>query len=152
MSAVINTGPDDGTKSTTIIPGVMLLRQRVHADRRGSLVSLEGDDSLPFPLERVFFMRVDRAGTVRGGHANSCDEYIVPIGGCVVVDVDNGEDRASVRLSDPGRGLWVRAGILIHLREFEAGTTLLVCASARYGETRHFAQAQPHLVAALCSA
>ena len=136
----------------TIIPGVMLLRQQVHTDRRGSLVSLQEDDSLPFPLARVFFMSVDRAGTVRGGHANSCDEYIVPVSGSVVVEVDNGEETARVRLADPGRGLWVRAGVLIHLREFEAGTTLLVCASARYEKTRHFAKAQPHLVADLCPA
>lgn len=135
-----------------LIPGVRLLTQAVHADERGSLVALEEGDGLPFPLERVFFMKVDEAGTVRGGHANSCDEYIVPLAGSVVVEVDNGERSARVRLSDHRRGLWIRAGILIHLREFEAGTTLLVCASARYEETRHFARAQPHLTTALCPA
>ncbi|WP_430913425.1 sugar 3,4-ketoisomerase [Methylobacterium sp. sgz302541] len=135
-----------------VIAGVQVLRQRVHADGRGSLVALEEEDGLPFPLERVFFMKVDKAGVERGGHANSCDEYIVPLTGSVVVEVDNGRESARIRLSDHGRGLWVRAGILIHLREFEAGTTLLVCASARYDETRHFARAQPHLAARLCPA
>ena len=128
-----------------VIEGVMLLRQQVHSDRRGLLVSLEEEASLPFPLERVFFMKVDRAGIERGGHANSCDEFILPLAGSVTVEVDNGVERAVVLLSEHDRGLWVQPGILIHLRAFERGTTLLVCASARYEDTRHYEAAQPRL-------
>lgn len=135
-----------------VIRGVTLLRQQIHSDRRGHLVSLEEEDALPFPLERVFFMKVDRDGIERGGHANSCDEYIVALSGSVVVEVDNGDQIASIRLDHHGEGLWIRPGILIHLRAFEAGTTLLVCASARYEETRHYAHARPDLIAPLCLA
>ena len=131
-----------------LIRGVQLRRQQVHADPRGELVSLEQFASLPFAPKRVFFMKVDSPSTMRGGHANSCDELIVAVSGSVLVEVDNGSEHAAVRLSDCDQVLWVRSGILIRLKEFEPGTILLVCASALYGETRHFERPQPGLVKA----
>ena len=130
------------------IRGVQLHRQKVHADPRGELVSLEQFASLPFAPKRVFFMRIDAPGTMRGGHANSCDELIVPLSGSVLVEVDNGSEHAAIRLTDHDQALWIRAGILIRLKEFEPGTILLVCASAVYGETRHFERPQPGLIKA----
>ncbi|KAB1070555.1 sugar 3,4-ketoisomerase [Methylobacterium planeticum] len=131
-----------------LIAGVRLLSQRVHADARGELVAFEQSGNLPFPAERIFFLRVDRTGVVRGGHANSCDELIVPLSGSVLVEVDNGSERTAIRLRDRDQALWIEPGILIHLREFEPRTVLLVFASARYSETRHYDRAQPHMVAA----
>ena len=42
--------------------------------------------------------------------------------------------------------VWVRPGVLITLRAFEPGTQLMVCASARYRDTRHFDRPQPGLI------
>lgn len=67
------------------------------------------------------------------------------LSGAVLVEVDNGRERARVRLASYDRALWVRAGVLIHLREFEQKTILLVCASELYGDTRHFDEPQPFL-------
>lgn len=83
-----------------------------------------------------------------GGHANSCDELIVAVSGLVLVEVDNGHEHAVIRLSDCNQALWISAGILIRLREFGPGIILLVCASALYGDTRHFERLQPCLVKA----
>ena len=131
-----------------VIHGVQLRRQQVHADPRGKLVSLELPASLPFVPKRVFFMKVDSPGTLRGGHANSCDELIVAASGSVLVEVDNGSEHAAIRLSDCDQALWIRSGILIRLKEFELNTILLVCASALYGDTRHFERPQPGLIKA----
>ena len=128
--------------------GVQLRRQRVHADPRGELVALEQFASLPFAPKRVFFMKVDSSSVVRGGHANSCDELIVAVSGSVLVELDNGHERASTRLSGCDQALWISAGILIRLKEFGPGTVLLVCASAPYEETRHFERPQPWMVKA----
>lgn len=133
------------------VQGVHLVRHQVHVDQRGTLVALEEARNVPFPVKRVFFMMVDDAGTERGGHANSCDEFIVAMKGSVLVDVDDGQHSAGIRLNQYDRGLWIRAGVLIHLREFEAGTILLVCASELYEDTRHFAEARPELFEADCS-
>ena len=131
-----------------LIKGVQLRRQQVHVDPRGELVALEQFASLPFTPKRVFFMKVDSPTIVRVGHANSCDELIVAVSGSVLVEVDNGHERASARLSGCDQALWISSGILIRLREFGPGTVLLVCASAPYGETRHFERPQPGLVKA----
>ncbi|MEA1833507.1 FdtA/QdtA family cupin domain-containing protein [Methylobacterium durans] len=129
-----------------------LLRHRVHVDPRGSLVALEQFRSLPFSPKRVFFMTVEQPGIIRGGHANSCDEFLVLLKGSVLVEVDNGRERGEARLQSCDQGLWIRAGIMIHLREFEAGTILLVCASELYEDTRHYDRAQPDLFLADCHA
>ena len=130
---------------TNIITGVTLLKQHIHADPRGELVALEQHRNLPFEPKRVFFMSVDSPGALRGGHANSCDEFIMALSGSVLVEVDNGRECASVRLDRYDRALWVRAGILIHLREFKPKTILLVCAPELYVDTRHFDAPQPLL-------
>jgi dTDP-4-dehydrorhamnose 3,5-epimerase-like enzyme len=129
-----------------LIRGVTLLTHQVHTDSRGSLISLEQSMDLPFVLKRVFVTKVDVPDTVRGGHANSCDEFIVVLSGSVLVDVDNGEERTCVRLCSHDQGLWIKAGVLIGLREFAVPTILLVCAPTHYKETLHFDRPQPHLV------
>ena len=136
----------------TIIPGATLHKQHVHADSRGELVSFEQHRNLPFLPRRVFFIKADSPDVVRGGHANSCDEFIVALSGSVLIEVDNGLERGRVRLESHDRALWVRAGIVIHLREFGPGTILLVCAPALYCDTHHFDGAQPHLAVADCAA
>lgn len=135
-----------------LINGAQLLDYQVHADSRGKLAAFEQFDSLPFRLERVFLISVDKSGTVRGGHANSCDEYIVALTGSVLVELDNGHARCTVRVRPGGQALWVRPGVLIILRDFEPETRLLVCASARYEDTRHFDRPQPQLIEADCYA
>ncbi|KQO66821.1 FdtA/QdtA family cupin domain-containing protein [Methylobacterium sp. Leaf89] len=134
------------------IEGVHLLRNPVNIDPRGTLVALEQFNSLPFVPKRVFFMSVQKPGTARGGHANSCDEFLVVLKGSVLVEVDNGDECAGIRLERYDQGLWIRAGILIHLREFETDTILLVCASELYEDTRHYDSAQPDLYLADCHA
>lgn len=129
------------------IKGAALLEKNVHADLRGRLVAFEAFDNLPFVPQRIFVLEVDDARVSRGGHANSCDEVIVALRGGATIALDNGEETTSVRLDDDHHALWISAGIVIRLDNFEAGTLLLVCASERYGRTRHFATPQTELVA-----
>jgi dTDP-4-dehydrorhamnose 3,5-epimerase-like enzyme len=133
-----------------LIRGVELIHCRVHGDSRGELAAFEKSENIPFALERVFFIRISDMAVVRGGHANSCDELIVPMSGSVLVETDNGAEQSRLRLRRYDQALWIRAGIVIHLREFEPDTLLLVCASARYADTRHFLRPQPHLMMANC--
>ncbi|GJD44208.1 hypothetical protein AFCDBAGC_2074 [Methylobacterium cerastii] len=126
--------------------GAALLGPNVNVDPRGRLVAFEAFDNLPFVPQRVFVMEVDDATVTRGGHANSCDEVIVALRGAATIALDNGEETATVRLNGDHAPLWISAGILIRLENFEAGTLLLVCASERYGDTRHYAQPQKALI------
>ncbi|MCJ2011956.1 sugar 3,4-ketoisomerase [Methylobacterium sp. J-076] len=135
-----------------IIEGVNLLPQVVHRDIRGNLVSFEEFGNAPFFPKRVFVITVDRPGPDRGGHANSCDELISVISGAVTVEVDNGRDCRSVRLEGYDEALWIRAGVMIGLRDFAPGTALLVCASERYEDTRHYDRPRMTMTRALCPA
>ncbi|TXN41453.1 hypothetical protein FV232_23330 [Methylobacterium sp. WL30] len=121
-----------------IIEGADLVPQVVHSDARGNLVSFEEFGNVPFCPKRVFVIMSDRPGQDRGGHANSCDELISVISGAVTIEIDNGRTRSSVRLDSFDEALWIRAGILIVLKDFAPGTALVVCASERYEDTRHF--------------
>jgi dTDP-4-dehydrorhamnose 3,5-epimerase-like enzyme len=131
-----------------VIEGVTLIEQQVRTDGRGELVAFEGPDNLPFSPKRIFCMKIDEWRTVRGGHANSCDEFIVVLSGSVLVEVDNGSEATGIRLDGYDRALWVKAGVLVRLREFQAGTMVMVCASALYQDTERFRQPQPDLIAA----
>jgi hypothetical protein len=135
-----------------VITGVSLLPQRVHADARGELVAFEEFENVPFSPRRVFVVKVDGPGPDRGGHANSCDELISVLNGAVTVEVDNGGERGAARLTGHDEALWIRAGILIRLCDFAPGTILLVCASERYEDTRHYDEARPELMRAACPA
>ena len=126
--------------------GVSSLIRRTFVDRRGKLHAFEAFDNLPFSPQRVFLIEVG-AGTIdRGGHANSCDEVIVVLQGSVTVELDNGEECDSIRLSKSADPLWISAGVVIRLTKFAPESTLLVCASERYQQTLHYPKPQAHLI------
>lgn len=134
----------------SLISGARLLSQNINVDERGRLVAFEQFDNLPFALQRVFIIRVDTPDTVRGGHANSCDELITVLNGATTVALDNGTEAIRVRLVSDNVSLWVRSGIVIRLEEFMPNTTLLVCASAPYHETLRFSRPQADLLNPEC--
>ena len=131
-----------------LIEGAELLEHRVNVDPRGELGAFEDFNNLPFPLERVFFIKAGMTGMPRGGHANSCDEAIIALSGSVLVEADNGYQKAGVRLSGGHEMVWIKPGVVVSLLDFEPNTILLVCASARFSDTRHYPCAQPHLILA----
>lgn len=119
-----------------IIKGVFLLELDVHDDNRGSLVVLE-ENTLPFNPRRIFFITVPDSSIVRAGHAIISEELIVPVAGAVTIDLDNGEQKSTVRIAKRNQAIWIRSGIWLKLREFEPGTILLVAASLPYAESGH---------------
>jgi dTDP-4-dehydrorhamnose 3,5-epimerase-like enzyme len=131
-----------------LIEGVTLIEQQARADGRGELVAFEQPGNLPFAPKRIFCMKVDDWTAVRGGHANSCDEFIVVLSGSVLVEVDNGSESSRIRLEGYQRAVWVKAGVLVRLREFQAGTILMVCASALYQDTERYREPRPAMIAA----
>ena len=130
----------------TLISGAAILTSPFHPSSREGMSCFEQGHNVPFACRRVFYIAVDSDPIDRGGHANSCDELIVAVSGAVRVAFDNGVERGVVRLAAPDRALWLRAGLLIDLRDFAAGTVLMVFASQPFAETRHFDRPQPQLI------
>jgi hypothetical protein len=131
-----------------MMPGVEIRELAVFNDGRGDLVAIENAANLPFPLRRVFYMAVGDPKIVRAKHATSADLFLNAISGSVTVAVDNGEERASIRLKTRARAVWTRPGIYIVLRDFAPQTVPMVCASTHFKDTRYFQAPQPHLIEA----
>jgi len=125
--------------------GVELCQLGLSSDHRGDLLAFEIPNDLPFVAKRVFTILAHEGKYARGGHANSCDELIICLGGSVRVELDNGLQKSSVDLLSPTQALWIKPGVFIHLDRFSPHTVLMVFASLSYSETQHFDCAQPDL-------
>jgi hypothetical protein len=64
----------------------------------------------------------------------------------VTVDLDNGSEQGSQRLTGPDTGLLLKAGVWIRLREFSSETALVVLSSKAYADIEHFQGPNPALL------
>ena len=105
-------------------------------DERGDLAFAEAQGTIPFGIQRVFWVYDIPAEVKRGGHAHrTCSEVVVPITGAFTMMVDDGRARAEVRMESPSEGILIPAGVWCELKDFAPGTALVVMASERYDAT-----------------
>lgn len=128
--------------------GVTLVDLPRHSDDRGYLVALEGGKLLPFEVRRVFFMWGVPASAVRAEDAISSHEALIALQGEVTIDLDNGEEHMSIRLSRPDQALCMHAGVWVRMRDFSEEAMILAASSQKYSETEHFVEPQPQFLAA----
>ena len=102
-------------------------------DERGSLAFAEAERCVPFPVKRVFWIYDIPEGARRGGHVHwSCSEVVVALKGGFTMVLDDAQERISVRVDNPTRGLLVPAGIWCELIDFDPETLVVVMASEEY--------------------
>ncbi|MGA9315632.1 MAG: WxcM-like domain-containing protein [Solirubrobacteraceae bacterium] len=115
------------------VDGVLLYQLTRADDLRGSLVSAEVGDHIPFEPLRYFTVMAVPSKDIRGAHAHRlCEQFLVCQVGQVAVVVDDGEVREEVLLDDPGMGLYLPPlvwGIQYH---YTPDALLLVLASRPY--------------------
>lgn len=115
------------------VGGVRLIELRSAADLRGRLLAAEVGEQLPFEPQRAFLVRDVPSVEVRGEHAHhTLEQILVAVSGALSVVVDDGEDRAELRLDDPSRGLYVPPRVWATQYRYSPDAVLLVLASARY--------------------
>ncbi len=131
-------------KSLSLL-GTRLVKLPKHADSRGCLIALDRDQSLPFDVRRVYWIQGD-VKSVRGEHATSAHCAMVALRGAVEVDLDNGLEQTSVRLSRTDQALCIHAGVWLRIRNFANGAILLVAASQLYAESVYFDRPNPGLL------
>lgn len=106
-----------------------------HTDTRGSLSVAEAG-TMPFDIRRVYWLHSLTDGTRRGAHATfGSEQVIVPVHGGFTISLDDGTSTESLRLDDPGRGLWLGSGVWRDLSDFTTGTVVLVMSSTLYADT-----------------
>ncbi len=103
------------------------------SDPRGNLTFIEGEDTIPFPIRRVFYLYDVPGGESRAGHAHrTLQEFIVAANGSFDVEVFDGEASERFCLRRSYVGLYVPAGIWRTIDNFSSGSVCLVLASERY--------------------
>lgn len=111
-------------------------------DDRGTLVAIEAGVTVPFAVQRVYYIYGTRPGVRRASHAHrDLRQVLVAVSGACTVLLDNGARREEVRLSRPDQGLLIERLTWTELFDFTPGCVLLVLASAQYDEAdyiRHY--------------
>ena len=121
---------------TTLPKGCKLVSIPHVGDKRGDLVFAEAQGTIPFDIQRVFWIYNIPTKTRRGGHAHwTCSEVVVPIKGAFTMMVDDGTTRAEVRMESPSEGILIPAGVWCELKDFAPDTILVVMASEQYDAT-----------------
>lgn len=103
-------------------------------DPRGNLSVIEGN-TLPFSIQRVYFLYDVPSGAERGGHAHiDQKEFLIATSGSFDVILTDGTSEEKVTLNKPNQGLLIPQGIWRELKNFSSGAVCLVIASDVYLE------------------
>ncbi|WKW45840.1 FdtA/QdtA family cupin domain-containing protein [Myroides sp. JBRI-B21084] len=104
-------------------------------DPRGNLSVIEGN-TIPFKMNRVYFLYDVPSGAERGGHAHkNQQEFIIAVSGSFQVILNDGTDEKVYTLFKPNQGLYVPVNTWRELRNFSAGAVCLVVSSAEFDES-----------------
>lgn len=102
-------------------------------DERGKLVVVEGEQHIPFAIQRVFYIYGSDSEVVRGQHANRESEFVlINVGGTSKVRIDNGYSEAIIELNKPMMGLYIPTMVWKDMYDFSEDSILLVLASTHY--------------------
>ena len=102
-------------------------------DERGKLVVIEGNESIPFDIKRVFYIYGSDASVVRGQHANRESQFVlINVAGTSKVRVTDGIDEEIIELNRPMMGVYIPQMIWKDMYDFSEDSVLLVLASTHY--------------------
>lgn len=106
------------------------------ADTRGQLVAVEAEQSIPFDIRRVYYLRDLKFDAPRGFHAHKVLEQVaVCVAGSCEIILDDGSTRETLLCNDPAKGLHIAPMVWHEMQNFSTDCVLLVFASASYDES-----------------
>lgn len=102
-------------------------------DERGHLVVVEGNQSIPFEIKRIFYIYGSDPAVVRGQHANRESEFVlINVAGTSKVRITDGSEKYLIELDRPHMGVYLPKMIWKDMYDFSADSVLLVLASTHY--------------------
>lgn len=102
-------------------------------DDRGKLVVIEGNQSIPFDIKRVFYIYDSNNDVIRGQHANKNSEFVlINVTGKSKVRITDGDEEMVVELDKPMMGVYIPRMIWKDMYDFSSDSVLLVLASTHY--------------------
>ena len=118
---------------------VLEIKRIDHKDPKyGSLMFLEGERDIPFPIRRVYWITETDADMFRGSHAHklNCQLLYCPYGKIDII-LDDGKEKTTVTLDRPEKGLLLMPGLWREMVWRESGSILCVLASEYYDESEY---------------
>lgn len=116
-------------------------------DERGKLVVIEGNESIPFEIKRVFYIYGSDHNVVRGKHANKKSEFVlVNVSGESKVRITDGVEELVVLLDKPMMGIYIPPMVWKDMFDFSIDSILLVLASTHYDDSEYIRDFQEYLI------
>jgi len=105
-------------------------------DGRGSLVAIESNNTIPFPLNRVYYIYGTDSNVARGFHAHKAlKQMAVCVAGKCIMHLDDGNKKEEVVMESPTQGVLIEPMVWHEMHSFSEDCVLLVLASAHYDES-----------------
>jgi len=121
-------------RETTVYDCSVIEMDKHHNDA-GNITVIENDDTIPFDVNRVYYLYDVPGGEERGGHAHKAlRQLLVAAGGSFDVVLNDGNVKRTITLNRPYHGLLIVPGIWRELNNFSSGAICLVLASRKYEE------------------
>jgi dTDP-4-dehydrorhamnose 3,5-epimerase-like enzyme len=100
---------------------------------RGHLTVLQAERDVPFAIARIFYIYGLPKDSVRGSHAHrQTEQAFIAIKGSLLLELSDGRQTKTHRLSGPDRVVYVPPMIWARLHGFSDGAVCLVLASSSY--------------------
>jgi hypothetical protein len=108
-------------------------------DPRGNLTFIEGNNHVPFEIQRVYYLYDVPGGSERGGHAHKAlHQLIIAMSGSFDVILDDGKEKKRFHLNRSYYGLYVCPMMWRELDNFSSGSVCMVLASNKYAEDDYY--------------
>ncbi|HVY19586.1 MAG TPA: FdtA/QdtA family cupin domain-containing protein [Bauldia sp.] len=149
MADAVRSVASDQPSSEVILGGLAdcrMLQFQVRGDWRGNLVAVEASQTIPFGIERVYYIYGTKQDVRRGAHAHrALQQVLIAVSGQCRVLLEDGRQSRQVLLDSPDQGLFVGPGIWRELFDFSADAVVLVLASQHYDEADYIRDHQAFL-------
>jgi len=115
---------------------IKLIQLQRHGDERGSLIALEDQKNVPFPIRRVYYLFGTKENVRRGLHAHrNLTQLVIAVRGSCRFILDNGQERIELLLDNPAQGLLVESMTWREMCDFSEDCVLMVLADQHYDES-----------------
>ena len=119
-------------KKSSVYECSMIGLNQVH-NNAGNMSIIEELSSIPFSIERIYYLYDIPCNEIRGGHAHKeLHQLIIAASGSFNIKLNDGKISRSFFLNNPNQGLLITPGIWRDLSDFSSGSVCLVIASKKY--------------------
>jgi dTDP-4-dehydrorhamnose 3,5-epimerase-like enzyme len=104
-------------------------------DETGSIHIAEFGKHFSFKAERFFYLSNIKQKEMRGNHAHiELNQFITCVAGCFDIELDDGENKEIIRMSNNGESLFVDGLVWRTMTNFSPDAVMLVLCDKVYSE------------------